>query len=255
MQQLKQRIAQQFSRAACQYDSEAHIQADIAFDAIAMLPQRAGLLLDIGCGTGRYAQQLISRSTQLVGVDIAQGMVDVAQQQHSQATWLCADAEALPLANHTVNTIFSSMAMQWCTSPLNAMQECSRVMQSGATGVLAIMCDGSFHELNDSWSAVEHQRQFNAFHSAEAWQQGAVHAGLNAQLGVRRYTSWHNNLNDLLNSFRKVGASTRTHSTYKLITRETLRSVERTYRQRFANQGQLPLTYQVALLKVSKPHV
>ena len=73
-QQLKSRIAKQFSRAATRYDAAAQVQIDIANDALGLfveichnnnltLPKR---IIDIGCGTGRVTRELASVNTCLL---------------------------------------------------------------------------------------------------------------------------------------------------------------------------------------------
>ena len=112
---LKQRIAKQFSKAATDYDLAAEVQAEIAFDNLMMMPEGLINTLDIGCGTGRVTRQLLSKSANVWAVDIAQGMLQHAQQNIPEAIhWITADAEQLPFQNDSFDGVYSSMALQWC---------------------------------------------------------------------------------------------------------------------------------------------
>ena len=64
---LKERIAQQFSRAASVYDKAADVQYDIAQETLKLVSQPVKKMLDIGCGTGRISQQLLAHAEQVSG--------------------------------------------------------------------------------------------------------------------------------------------------------------------------------------------
>ncbi len=48
-----------------------------------VLPQQAGRALDAGCGAGRYTTMLADRCQQVLAVDIADGMLQVARQRRA----------------------------------------------------------------------------------------------------------------------------------------------------------------------------
>src|SRR5215813_1559546 len=53
-------------------------------------------LLDIGVGTGRTAPFLRAVSTNYIGIDAAEPMVDLARQRYTDATFLAVDAAHMP---------------------------------------------------------------------------------------------------------------------------------------------------------------
>jgi malonyl-CoA O-methyltransferase len=264
----KIRIAQQFSRAANTYNSAADVQLDIAFDAMAFLPSHYKSGLDIGCGTGRISQQLSTRCDKLVAMDLAFGMLAYAQQNNvladSSISWLQGDADSLPLADNTIDMLFSSMVLQWSDNPQKVMSEISRVMSSGSNAILAIMCDGSFSQLNDSWLNIDSQRHVNNFVSAQSWHDAASSQGLKVNVQEKQYVTWHQDIRKLLSSIKSIGAnvvltSQESESTVSAcdksknsFNRRTLQHLETYYQQKYAENLQLPLTYQVCFLHCSK---
>jgi len=68
----------------------------IAAEALAsVLPDRAGLILDVGCGTGLVAKELASKGfNRIEGVDVSQGMLAEAEKTGLYARLILADAEA-----------------------------------------------------------------------------------------------------------------------------------------------------------------
>jgi malonyl-CoA O-methyltransferase len=271
-QQLKSKIARQFSRAAARYDAAAQVQIDIANDALTMLANEACFseikfperILDIGCGTGRVTRRLANINSQqtphILAMDIALGMLQHAKQQVHNAknlhniSWLQGDAEFLPLSNNKADAVFSSMALQWCKNSRQVCSEIYRVLAPGASGVLAIMCKGSMHELDICWQKVDSTRHINQFTSAEIWAGEAKAAGLQVKLQQKNYMTWHSDLRALLGSIKQIGANVITNNIQqKAISRYTLSALEESYRQIFGCAEGLPLTYSVCFLTLSKP--
>jgi malonyl-CoA O-methyltransferase len=262
----KTRIAQQFSRAAATYNSAADVQLDIAFEAMAQLTGKYQCGLDIGCGTGRISQQLAPKCERLLGMDLAFGMLDYAKQdchtKNLNIDWLQGDADNLPIADDSVDLIFSSMVLQWSDDPQKVMAEIARVMAHKSTAVLAIMCQGSFEQLNASWQSVDDQRHVNHFASANTWLEAALAQGLQVNMQEKAFLTWHTNIRQLLTSIKSIGANvvlntesnTDEHkpSNKSLLNRHTLQNLEDYYQQKFAKNLQLPLTYQVCFLHCIK---
>jgi len=262
----KSRIAQQFSRAANTYNSAADVQLDIAFDAMAYVPSHYKSGLDIGCGTGRISQQLATRCDNLVAIDLAFGMLAYAKQNNlvgdPSICWLQGDADYLPMADNSVDMVFSSMVLQWSDNQKKVMAEIARVMSSGSHSVLAIMCDGSFNQLNDCWQTIDSERHVNRFASAQTWYNAAKSQGLQVTMQQKKYVTWHQNIRQLLSSIKSIGANVVLTSQYSaehnktksknVFNRHTLQYLETYYQQKYAENMQLPLTYQVCFLQCSK---
>ncbi len=262
-QHNKQRIARQFSRAATTYDSAADVQLDIAFEAMNLLPKQANKVLDIGCGTGRISQTLAGRYGAIVAMDLAFGMLNFAQQQNTQQSnsiqWLQGDAESLPLANNSVDLVFSSMALQWCCNQQQVMAEVNRVLSKQGQAVLAIMCDGSFIELNHCWRQIDNQRHINQFATATSWKVAAKQQGLQVEMLQSSFTTWHSGIRALLGSIKDIGANvlleakfTQLEKVKSALNRTSLQQLEQFYQQEYAQASQLPLTYQVCFLHCTK---
>ena len=239
----KSRIAQQFSRAASTYNSNADVQLDIAFDTMAYVPSHFKNGLDIGCGTGRISQQLATRCDNLVAMDLAFGMLAYAKQNSLDGDpsicWLQGDADCLPVADNSVNLIFSSMVLQWSDNQQKVMSEISRVMAAGSDAILAIMCDGSFHQLNDSWQTIDSQRHVNDFATAETWYDAAKSQGLRVTMEQKHYITWHKNIRLLLSSIKSIGANVlltnqdpvKYTKPKNVLNRQTLQHLETYYQQ------------------------
>lgn len=256
----KDRVARQFSRAAHTYDQAAEVQVDIAVDAMDLLRENYTSLLDIGCGTGRVSKLLRARCDNLIAMDLAEGMLAYAAQKYSQLdnntkiSWLLADAEDLPLQDNSMQAVFSTMALQWCQNIEQVCQEVYRVLKPNSHAVLAILCDGSMQELQQSWRAIDSHRHVNQFYSQKKLQSVAQNAGFTVQSHEQAYQSWHHNVRDVLGSIKAIGANVVTETgNHAPISRQMLHELQECYALEYACQGKLPLTYQVCFLQLFKP--
>jgi malonyl-CoA O-methyltransferase len=97
-------------------------------DWVALKPQ---VVLDVGCGTGFFTRALQERypEAQVLAVDNAYPMLQAAAQQADAATYLCADAYALPLGDQSVDLIFANLLLPWCDDLEKLMREWRRVLR------------------------------------------------------------------------------------------------------------------------------
>jgi malonyl-CoA O-methyltransferase len=82
----KRAVARHFSRAAATYDEAALVQADMARDLAVLCPAlpAAPRLLEIGCGTGLFTDQLLALypDASLTIVDISPAMTDHCREKY-----------------------------------------------------------------------------------------------------------------------------------------------------------------------------
>lgn len=169
-----------FEQFATSYDAATPIQSQVA-EHLAQLIVRCHTgvtdmcVVDVGCGTGKLTQAVMSKflqnaalaSAQLYGVDTAASMLAIWQQRvahllpmpqsscpvsslptspmtlHSQA--LCANMTNMALANQSADLVMSSFALHW-TSP-SVIAELGRIVKTKGQLHLAIPVAGSFHEV------------------------------------------------------------------------------------------------------------
>ncbi|MFN3564734.1 MAG: methyltransferase domain-containing protein [Burkholderiaceae bacterium] len=117
-------------------------------DDLKLAPQR---IADIGCGSGGARDALLARypGSTWIGVDLSLPMLRaVAPSGGRIARWLrppralrvCADAGALPLADATVDLVFSNLMLHWHPAPHSVFAECKRVLRGD--GLLMFSCFG-----------------------------------------------------------------------------------------------------------------
>ncbi|HSA56610.1 MAG TPA: methyltransferase domain-containing protein [Gemmatimonadaceae bacterium] len=98
--------------------------------------ERVHRILDLGCGTGRFTEGLAGRfDAEVTGIDPSMKMLEQARAKPCTARvrYERASAEALPLADGSVDVVFMSMSFHHFTDPIRAARECRRVLREGGT--------------------------------------------------------------------------------------------------------------------------
>ena len=106
-----------------------------------------GLVLDAGCGGGRDCQAFGEKGFQVVGVDLSEKMLQIAQASVKNCTFIQADLRKIPLDDDSIDGI-------WCCASLlhlkhsevpTALTEFRRVLKKDAVCCI-LMKEGSGEE-------------------------------------------------------------------------------------------------------------
>ena len=110
--------------------------------------QRPGTILDVGCGTGQLTRRLtqLDWAPTVYGLDVSTGMLDRAR--HCGAPLIRASAEALPIADHSIELITCTESFHWYTDQRAAAAEFARVLRPG--GQVAIISIATFTDVGAS---------------------------------------------------------------------------------------------------------
>lgn len=123
---------------AMTYDSaRAHTRAvmrqwlDLVAEYVPFAPR---LIVDVGCGTGRFSQPLADQfAAKVIGIDPSQRMLEVARTKnnHSRVEFRLAPAERLPLTDGSADLVFMSMVLHHLLDKQAAARECCRILRAG----------------------------------------------------------------------------------------------------------------------------
>ncbi len=248
---LKPQIADSFSRAAESYDSVAQLQRRIGHNLLAGLDhETVPVVMDLGCGTGYFAPLLTEqfRPQQLICLDLAQGMLEYAKQTRAtpNTLWLCGDAEALPLADNSVDLIFSSLAIQWCENLPALFSEVARVLKPGGRFVFSTLGPETLFELRDAWSVVDQFQHVNRFISFDTLQQQATNYLTQLNLREAPEVLLYDQLRELTTELKGIGAHNISAGRQSGLTgKARITAFKQAYEKFRGAEGKLPATYQV----------
>jgi ubiquinone/menaquinone biosynthesis C-methylase UbiE len=100
----------------------------------AHVPFAPKLIVDVGCGTGRFSEPLADRfAAKVIGIDPSERMLAVARTKRANdcVEFRLAPAERLPLADRSADFVFMSMVLHHLLDKEAAARECCRILRAG----------------------------------------------------------------------------------------------------------------------------
>lgn len=258
-QRNKADVARSFGRAAPGYEAVAHLQRSTGTALLEMLGASApATVVDIGSGTGYFAAALSERypTASVIALDIAEAMVHEARAMHGgKLRGLCADAEQLPLADASVDVIFSNLALQWCEDLPGAMCEIARVLVRGGCAAICTLGADTLWELRAAWRTVDQSVHVNRFATTRAIADAAAGAGLEVVVLHQCNQLLHYSaVRALARELRQLGAHNLNRGRRGgLSGRAIWERLEHAY-QPFADAAGIPATYQAVWMELKKAH-
>ena len=157
-------------------------QATLAL-AASIVHQPANIL-DVGCGTGKLLRRATTYwpEAHLIGIDPANGMIEMAKRLTPNATFSTGMAEALPLQDTSVDLALSTTSFHHWQDQAAGIREIARVLRPGGCFILV---DISFPD----W--LVRVFRLKRFHSPAQLRtlfiQGGFHVQMQQTLAWRRW--------------------------------------------------------------------
>lgn len=173
-------------------------------------------VLDLGCGTGRFAFQFEQYCPKAVlGIDISEEMVKVARkiasERKSSVTFMEGDIEDLSeVESGSYDFIFSSTALHYLQNLDIISKEVSRVLTQKGVCVLSVIhplysaqypiySGSSDNEVEGEWTLKYLNRNMRAY--IQPWIE------YNPEVENFTSKSYHHTISDYVNSFARAGLS------------------------------------------------
>jgi SAM-dependent methyltransferase len=96
------------------------------------------LLLDAGCGSGLFSYMALKTGAQVIGVDAAPGLLEIARLRNNGAAFLEEDLESLPFSDGACHVVTGFNSFQYAGQFENALLEAKRLLKKKGKLVLAI---------------------------------------------------------------------------------------------------------------------
>ncbi len=224
-------VRRAFSRSAASYDAAAQLQHAVEarllesldyLDDPALQREPPHRVLDLGCGTGRASIAMQKRwpKAQIVSLDLALPMLRQARGTSARSMgWLsnpfarkpaqvCADARALPLAEASVDVLFSNLCVQWVEDLDALFAGFRRVLKPNGLLLVSTFGPETLWELRDAFAHADAAPHVSPFADIAGFGDALVRAGFRQPvLDREEETTHYPDLPALMRELRAIGAT------------------------------------------------
>ena len=257
-------VRRAFSRAASGYDAAAALQAEVRsrlLESLAYLDDRVpSVVLDLGSGTGHAAAAMRKRwpKAQVIAMDLALPML---RQARRQAGWwkpfqrVCADARALPLAEGSVDVIFSNLCLQWVEDLPEVFAGFRRVLRPGGLLLCSSFGPETLVELREAFASADEAPHVSPFAPISAFGDALMQAGFRDPVVDRDlFNLTYPALPALMRELRAIGATNALSSRRRSLTgRARFAAAAAAYEAMRDGDGRLPSTWEVIYAQAWAP--
>lgn len=212
------RLKRSFGRAARAYVEVAVLQREVEarlLEQLAVLEDRKpARILDVGSGPGRASGAMKKRwpGADVIAMDLALPMLREVPR-HTRF-WrpvrrICADATQLPLADASIDVVFSSLCLQWVADLPVALAEFRRVLRPDGLLLFSTFGPDTLLELREAYLAAgERHPPLSPFAAIQQVGDALVAAGFRAPVLERdTFTLTYPDVRALLLELRAIGAT------------------------------------------------
>lgn len=156
-------IQKSFDRIAVLYDRHAALEQEVGRRLLSrtvfnqLEPRR---ILDLGCGTGDCSSALkkLFKKATVTGLDFSTAMLDQSRNKSTllrPLRFVCGDMSRLPLADQSMDMVFSNLANYWSADPTGLFAEVRRILRKDGMFLFSTLGPGSLSQLREVWAAVD----------------------------------------------------------------------------------------------------
>jgi ubiquinone/menaquinone biosynthesis C-methylase UbiE len=142
------RIIDFFDRRAPEYDREYGEQTPAGYalrvrrrKVLELFDRPDGNVLDVGCGPGVMAEQMLARRCRFWGIDPSENMIGIARarfRDRADARFLLGDATGLPFTDAFFDAVLCMGVIDSVLDGDRAVHEMVRVLKPGGTLILSV---------------------------------------------------------------------------------------------------------------------
>lgn len=229
----RRHVRRAFSRATSSYADAAKLQHEVEARLLESLDyyeegraadaKAPSVVVDLGCGPGGAARAIQRRwpKAQVLALDLALPMLRTHPDAGGLARTfarvglgaraperLCADARALPLADHSVDLLFSNLCLQWIEDLPAVFAGFRRVLKPNGMLVVSTFGPDTLHELRDAFAQADAVPHVSPFASIAQLGDALIGSGFrNPVLDRDELVTRYADLPALMRELRAIGAT------------------------------------------------
>lgn len=182
-------VRRAFARAARSYAAAARLQHEVEarlLESLDVQEAAPAVVLDAGCGPGQASGALQKRwpKARVLALDLALPMLRELRQQGGgwnpfarRPAPVCGDLRALPLADDSVDLVFSNLCVQWIEDLPALFAGLRRVLRPGGLLLLSTFGPDTLQELRDAFAQADAVPHVSPFADIARFGDALMHAG------------------------------------------------------------------------------
>jgi len=99
------------------------------------------LVIELGCGTGIYSDQISNNTSHSLGIDISKIMLKHAKTKNTDLNIALGDSHNIPIKSEKIDTVICIGLLEYVNRPV-VLQEISRILKKG--GICIIQCPNKY---------------------------------------------------------------------------------------------------------------
>ncbi|MFM8490650.1 MAG: methyltransferase domain-containing protein, partial [Candidatus Methylopumilus sp.] len=175
----KKRAQASFNKASSSYENNAVLQKHVLgemFLRLKLLKINPSSILDLGCGPGNAGPDLKNfyKPHDLIYLDFAYEMLKKAKEKNrdhflkafsSRTTqqFICADMEAIPLEENSIDMVWSNLSLQWCNDLDLVFAQIAKILTHNGLFIFSTFGPSTLHELRTSLASFSEHSHVNQF--------------------------------------------------------------------------------------------
>lgn len=249
-------VRRAFSRAATSYHAAAVLQQEVGKRLLESLDyleaRQPQVVLDVGSGPAHATAAMKKRwpKAQVIALDLALPMLAEARKQ---AGWwrpfsrVCADARALPLADNSVDVIFSNLCLQWVEDLPSVFAGFRRVLKPGGLLVCSTFGSETLVELREAFAQADDTPHVSRFVQIAQFGDALMMAGFRDPVLDRDlFTLTYDDLPALMRELKAIGATNALSGRRHTLTgRSRFNAAQAAYEPLRRADGKLPSSWEV----------
>ena len=133
-----------------------------------LLPQiKNKIVLDLGCGTGKFMQKFYDKATKYYGLDLSDQQLNIAKRKvdSNSVEFICCSAENIPLPDNSVDIIIAT----WVLGTIleldrrnKVLAEMRRVLKdNGSIYLVENDTGGEFEKIRNRYPNIQRTKEYN----------------------------------------------------------------------------------------------
>lgn len=258
-------VRRQFEARAARFARHDALVREVGrrmLERLSFMRHPTALLLDLGCGGGacRAALEQQFPEARWLGVDLSPAMLGAtatASWRERLGAWVgrggaalraCASAERLPLADASVDLVFSNLMLHWHPEPHTVIAEIARVLRTGGLVMFSSYGPDTLRELRAACTTALPSARPMPFVDMHDFGDMLVESGFEAPvMEVETLRLTFANAPALLAEVRALGGNPRADRPAGLPSGVQARGLLRALESGADAQGRLGLTFEVVI--------